>query len=125
MKINLELLEHINEVMKQWITDPEVEDCVTQLTDIIDETWREQGDAHNVEVKAVDDVRINNLGVENNVDIQVNQKLTVHLIHSPDGYIIDLYKYVSPEDEDEEHDYDADFIDSICVGNDQLEPEDL
>ena len=125
MKISLELLEHINEVMKQWITDPEVEQCVKDLTDVINEAWRERGSVPSVEVKADDDVRINHLAVENNVDIQVNQKLTVHLIHSPDGYIIDLYKYVSPEDEDEEHDYDADFIDSICVGNDQLEPEDL
>ena len=76
-------------------------------------------------VGTMDNIIVDDLAVENNIDIQVNQKLTVHLIHSPDGYIIDLYKYVSPEDEDEEHDYDADFIDSICVGNDQLEPEDL
>lgn len=125
MKMNLELLEHINEVMKQWITDPEVNDCVTQLTDMINEARREQGVVQKIEVVADDDVRINGLAKENNIDFQVNQELTVHLIHSPDGYIIDLYKYVSPEDEDEDHDYDADFIDSICVGDDQLEPEDL
>ena len=37
MKKHLELLEHINEVMKQWITDPEVEALVLQLTDVIHE----------------------------------------------------------------------------------------
>ena len=125
MKLNLELLEHVNEVMKQWITDPEVNECVTQLTDMINEARREQGVAQKVEVKADDDVRINGLAIENNVDIDVNSELTLHLIHSPDGYIIDLYKSLRPEDETEDHDYDADFIDSISVGNDQLEPEDL
>ena len=76
-------------------------------------------------VGCMDNIIVDDLAVDNNVDIQVNEKLTIHVFHSPDGYIVDLYKYVSPEDEDEEHDYDADFIDSICVGNDQLEPEDL
>lgn len=125
MKLNLELLEHVNEVMKQWITDPEVNECVTQLTDMINEARREQGVVQKVEVKADDDVRINRLAIENNVDIDVNSELTLHLIHSPDGYIIDLYKSLRPEDETDEHDYDADFIDSISVSNDQLEPEDL
>lgn len=125
MKLNLELLEHVNEVMKQWITDPEVNECVTQLTDMINEARREQGVVQKVEVKADDDVRINGLAIENNVDISVNSELTLHLIHSPDGYIIDLYKSLRPEDETDEHDYDADFIDSFSVGNSQLEPEDL
>lgn len=125
MKLNLELLEHVNEIMKQWITDPEVNECVTQLTDMINEARREQRVVQKVEVKADDDVRINGLAIENNVDIDVNSELTLHLIHSPDGYIIDLYKSLRPEDETKDHDYDADFIDSISVGNDQLEPEDL
>jgi hypothetical protein len=76
-------------------------------------------------VGTMDNIIVDDLAVENNIDIQINEKLTIHVFHSADGYIVDLYKYVSPEDEDEEHDYDADFIDSICVGNDQLEPEDL
>lgn len=76
-------------------------------------------------IGTMDNIIVDDLAVENNIDIQINEKLTIHVFHSPDGYIVDLYKYVSPEDEDEEHDYDADFIDSICVGNDQLEPEDL
>lgn len=125
MKLNLELLEHVNEVMKQWITDPEVNECVTQLTDMINEARREQRVVQKIEVAADDDVRINGLAIENNVDIQVNSELTLHLIHSPDGYIIDLYKYLAPEDATDEHDYDADFIDSIQVTNDQLDPEDL
>lgn len=125
MKLNLELLEHVNEIMKQWITDPEVNECVTQLTDMINEARREQGVVQKIEVVADDDVRINGLAIENNVDISVNSELTLHLIHSPDGYIIDLYKSLRPEDETDEHDYDADFIDSISVSNDQLEPEDL
>ena len=33
----LELLEHINEVMKQWITDPEVNNLVLKLTNVINE----------------------------------------------------------------------------------------
>lgn len=33
----LELLEQINEVMKQWITDPEVNNLVLKLTDVINE----------------------------------------------------------------------------------------
>lgn len=76
-------------------------------------------------IGTMDNIIVNDLAVENNIDIQVNSELTIHLIHSPDGYIIDLYKYLRPEDENEDHDYDADFIDSIQVTNDQLEPEDL
>lgn len=76
-------------------------------------------------IGTMDNIIVDDLAVENNIDIQVNSELTIHLIHSPDGYIIDLYKYLRPEDETEEHDYDADFIDSIQVTNDQLEPEDL
>lgn len=76
-------------------------------------------------VGTMDNIIVDDLAVDNNVDIQVNRKLTVHIFHSPDGYIVDLYKYVSPEDEDEDHDYDADFLDSVIIGNDQLEPEDL
>lgn len=78
-----------------------------------------------IEVKQDDLIKVEDLAKENNVDIIVNGKLEIHLIHSPDGYIIDLYKALAPEDETEEHDYDADFIDSITVWNDQLEPEDL
>ena len=78
-----------------------------------------------IEVKQDDLIKVEDLAIENNVDIIVNGKLEIHLIHSPDGYIIDLYKALAPEDETEEHDYDADFIDSITVWNDQLEPEDL
>jgi hypothetical protein len=78
-----------------------------------------------IEVKQDDLIKVDELAIENNVDIVVNGELEIHLIHSPDGYIVDFYKALAPEDETEEHDYDADFIDSICVGNDQLEPEDL
>ena len=78
-----------------------------------------------IEVKQDDLIKVDELARENNVDIVVNGELEIHLIHSPDGYIVDFYKALAPEDEDEDHDYDADFIDSICVGNDQLEPEDL
>lgn len=76
-------------------------------------------------VGTMDNIIVNDLAVENNVDIQVNSELTIHLIHSPDGYIIDLYKHLNPEDDNEDHDYDADFIDSFTVWNDQLKPEDL
>ena len=78
-----------------------------------------------IEVKQDDLIKVEDLAIENNVDIIVNGELELHIIHSPDGYIIDLYKSLRPEDETEDHDYDADFIDSISVGNDQLEPEDL
>ena len=78
-----------------------------------------------IEVKQDDLIKVEDLAIENNVDVIVNGELELHIIHSPDGYIIDLYKALAPEDETEEHDYDADFIDSIQVTNDQLEPEDL
>ena len=76
-------------------------------------------------VGTMDNIIVDDLAVENNINIQINEKLTIHVFHSPDGYVVDLYKYVSPEDEDEDHDYDADFLDSVIIGNDQLEPEDL
>jgi hypothetical protein len=78
-----------------------------------------------IEVKQDDLIKVEDLAIENNVDVIVNGELELHIIHSPDGYIIDLYKALAPEDETEEHDYDADFIDSIQVTNDQLDPEDL
>lgn len=76
-------------------------------------------------VGTMDNIIVDDLAVDNNVDIQVNRKLTIHIFHSPDGYIVDLYKYVAPEEMDDEHDYDADFLDSVTIGDDQLEPEDL
>jgi len=72
-------------------------------------------------VGTMDNIIVDDLAVENNIDIQINKKLTIHVFHSPDGYIVDLYKYVSPEDEDEDHDYDADFIDTFAIDNDTLE----
>jgi len=78
-----------------------------------------------IEVKQDDLIKVDELAIENNVDIVVNGKLEIHLIHSPDGYIVDLYKALPPEEDTEDHDYDADFLDSVTIGNDQLEPEDL
>lgn len=78
-----------------------------------------------IEVKQDDLIKVDNLAKENNVDIVVNGELEIHLIHSPDGYIVDFYKALLPENETEEHDYDADFLDSITIGEDQLEPENL
>lgn len=37
MEKKIELLEHINEVLKQWITDEEVSELVTELTELITE----------------------------------------------------------------------------------------
>lgn len=41
MKEHLPLLEHINEVLKQWITDPEVEGLVVKLTELINKIQKE------------------------------------------------------------------------------------
>ena len=73
----------------------------------------------------MDNIIVDDLAVENNIDIQINEKLTIHVFHSPDGYIVDLYKALPPEEDTEDHDYDADFLDSVIISNDQLEPEDL
>ena len=76
-------------------------------------------------VGTMDNIIVDDLAVENNIDIQINEKLTIHVFHSPDGYVVDLYKALPPEEDTEDHDYDADFLDSVIIGNDQLEPEDL
>lgn len=81
--------------------------------------------ATKIEIKQDDLIKVDELAIENNVDIVVNGELEIHLIHSPDGYIVDLYKSLPPEEDTEDHDYDADFLDSVIISNDQLEPEDL
>jgi hypothetical protein len=78
-----------------------------------------------IEVKQDDLIKVDELAIENNVNIVVNGELEIHLIHSPDGYIVDFYKALAPEVESEEHDYDADFLDSITLWKDQLEPENI
>ena len=68
-----------------------------------------------------DVIKIDGLVIENNIDIIVNGELELHLIHSPDGYIIDCYKPLNPEEDTEEHDYDEDFIDSFTILSGDLE----
>lgn len=73
-------------------------------------------------VGLIEKINVVELGVENCMDVNLNEELTLHITRSPDGYIIDLYKHYTEEElEDEDHDFDEDFVDSICVYNDQLE----
>lgn len=72
-------------------------------------------------VGLIEKINVSKLEVENCMDVNLNEELTLHITHSPDGYIIDLYKHYTEEElEDEDHDFDEDFVDSICVYNDQL-----
>ena len=57
------------------------------------------------------------------IDVVINGKLELHIKRNNTGYSIDGYKHVATEDENEERDYDADFVDALCIGDDQLEVE--
>ncbi len=59
------------------------------------------------------------------IDIIINDKLELHIKRNNAGYSIDAYKCCSEEElEDEDHDFDEDFIDSLTIYNDQLETTD-
>lgn len=70
-------------------------------------------------------VVVDMMGKEDSIEIDINERLTIRVKRDEDGYSVDLYKYLPPEEETEEHDFDGDFIDSITVSEDQLEPVDL
>lgn len=70
-------------------------------------------------------VCVDGLRIENFVDVTINKDITLHITHSPDGYLVDCYKYLNPEDNTEEHDFDSDFLGNISVDNEDLEPENI
>lgn len=108
MKKHLELLEHINEVMKQWITDPEVNELVTKLTDVINEV--RVSDKVDAELKEDDFI-----------DVVLNHDLELHIKRNDCGYSIDAYKHWPEEEMTEDHDYDNDFIDALVIDDDTLD----
>lgn len=74
-------------------------------------------------VGSIGTVNVETLMEDDFIDVVINGQLELHIKRNDTGYSIDAYKHVAPEDENEERDYDADFIDALCIGDDQLEPE--
>lgn len=73
----------------------------------------------------LEQISVEQLRIENCIDVEINKDIVLHITHSPDGYLVDCYKYLAPEEDTEEHDFDADFLGNISVDNDELEPTDL
>lgn len=72
-------------------------------------------------VGVIEQVDIDGVGVENCVDVNIDSKITLHITHSPDGYIVDLYKYhTKAELDDCDHDFDSDWIESVSITNEEL-----
>lgn len=72
-------------------------------------------------VGSISTVNVESLVEDDFIDVVINGQLELHIKRNDTGYSIDAYKHVAPEDE--ERDYDADFIDALCIDDDQLEPE--
>lgn len=69
-------------------------------------------------------VVIQDLQEEGFIDIQINDKLVLHVKRNDQGYTVDFYRALPEGITDEqldEYDFDADYIDSTAVWDDQLE----
>lgn len=78
-----------------------------------------------MEVRSKDDktIVVNGLNRKDVMVLEVNQEINLHILRGENGgYLIEVYKHLSPEDVSKDHDYNLDFISGLVVEGGDLEP---